>query len=654
MTQALLELDGVGRRFASAAGAVEVLRDLNIRVRAGEMLAIVGASGSGKSTLMNILGCLDRPSSGCYRVGGVDVAQLAPDELAALRREHFGFVFQRYHLLPHLDAVGNVAMPAVYAGMPQATRLARARALLERLGLAAHWYQRARQLSGGQQQRVSIARALMNGGNVILADEPTGALDRRSGQEVMAILRELNLAGHTVIIVTHDHQVAARAERIIELSDGVLVRDERRDMPSEAEPRAASGEPAVMSNAPTPGSLPGWGRWGDAFKMALFALGANRLRSALTMLGIVICIASVATISALGQGAREMVLKDIRAIGTNTISIYRGYDWADDKAESIRSLLPSDLDALRAEPYIDSVTPVTSRAMRLRWGNADLNVYAHGSGEQLFRVRGKEISLGRGFSDQDVKQQRQVVVIDQNARRKLFGARQDVLGQVVLIGNMPAQVIGVASKETNSWSANQVNIWLPYSTAANRLFGQSHFDSLVLRMKDGVPMLLAERQITRLLSQLHGRKDFFSENLDTILKSMEKTTRTLSLLLAAVALISLVVGGVGVMNIMLVSVAERTREIGIRMAVGARQRDVLLQFLIEAVLVCLLGGVLGIALAFAIGALFSWFFDAFKMVFTMGAVLLAVACSLLIGVLFGFLPARNAARLDPIDALARE
>jgi macrolide transport system ATP-binding/permease protein len=640
-----LSLENVGRRFASPAGSVEVLRQITLQIEAGEMLAIVGASGSGKSTLMNILGCLDRPSSGCYRVDGLDVAAMSRDQLAALRREHFGFVFQRYHLLAHLAAVDNVAMPAVYAGLGLLARRERAAALLARLGLGAHLQQRSNQLSGGQQQRVSIARALMNGGAVILADEPTGALDSHSGQEVMAILRELNQAGHTVIIVTHDHQVAAAADRVIELHDGELVADSGRALPLPV--------PALQAREVPPSVV--WGRFLDALKMALFALRANRLRSVLTMLGIVIGIASVVSIVALGEGAREAVLKDIRAIGTNTIMVYRGRDWSDDKADSIRTLLPRDLTVLAADPNVDSVTPVTARAMRLRWKNADLDAQAQGAGVDIFRVMGRSFERGRGFSATDLKSQAQVVVLDQNARRKLFGTRRDVLGEVVLIGSMPAQVIGVLSAESNnSWSGNQVRVWLPYTTTASRLFGQAHFDQITIRVREGRPMELVEKQLTRLLVLQHGSKDFFTNNLDSVFKSMNSITRTLSLLLSLVAVISLLVGGIGVMNIMLVSVAERTREIGIRMAVGARQRDVLLQFLIEAVLVCLAGGTLGVCLALGSGVIFSRFVESFKMIFSPGAILLALVCSVLIGVLFGFMPARNAARLDPVDALARE
>jgi macrolide transport system ATP-binding/permease protein len=334
--------------------------------------------------------------------------------------------------------------------------------------------------------------------------------------------------------------------------------------------------------------------------------------------------------------------------------IFRGVDWADDKAESIRTLQPDDLKALAAEPYVDSVTPETTSAVRLRWGNADLNAYATGGGEGIFRVMGRKIVEGRGISAEDVRNQAQVVVLDPNARRKLFGDSKSVLGQVVMVGSMPAQVIGVANKDSNQWSANQVYVWLPYTTASSRVFGQMHFNGMMVRVREGIPMDLAERQLTRLLTMRHGNKDFFTRNMDTVFKSVNGIAQALSLFLGLVAMISLIVGGVGVMNIMLVSVSERTREIGIRMAVGARQRDVMLQFLIEAVLVCLAGGVMGVLLALGIGAVFALVVDSFKMIFTLSAVLLAVGCSMLIGVVFGFWPARNAAKLDPVVALARE
>jgi len=660
VTEPLLKLRGIGRSFPSGEQEVQVLKDVDLEIGNGEMLAIVGASGSGKSTLMNILGCLDRPSSGTYTVSGQDVGTLDSDALAQLRREHFGFIFQRYHLMQHLTATGNVEVPAVYAGTEGAARDTRARQLLARLGLEDRTEHRPSQLSGGQQQRVSIARALMNGGQVILADEPTGALDSKSGQEVIGILRELHAQGHTIIIVTHDMQVASCTERIIEIADGVIVGD-RPNVPTVAAPAQAVGADASAPAAMTKPKLgiarfsTGWARFAEAFRMAWRSMMAHRMRTALTMLGIIIGITSVVSIVAIGEGAKRFVLSDIRAIGTNTLDIYPGRDFGDDKAASIRTLTPPDLQAIAAQPYVHSVTPTTMRSLRLRYRSADINGNVNGVSDAFFRVRDIQMASGAAFTAEDVRHQSQVVVIDQNTRRKLFTDGTEPVGKVILVGNLPCTVIGVAQEKKSMFGENKsLNIWLPYSTGASRLFGQQHFDGITVRIRDDQPTKAAEDSIVRLLTLRHGTKDFFTFNMDSIVKTAERTSQSLTLLLSLIAVISLVVGGIGVMNIMLVSVTERTREIGIRMAVGARQSDVLQQFLTEAVLVCLVGGFIGVLLSYGISFLFSLFVTQWQMIFSMGAVVSAFLCASLIGVLFGYLPARNAARLDPIEALARE
>ena len=660
MTQPLLTLRGIGRSFPSGEQEVQVLKDVDLDIGHGEMLAIVGASGSGKSTLMNILGCLDRPSTGTYTVSGQDVGTLDSDALAALRREHFGFIFQRYHLMQHLTATGNVEVPAVYAGTEGSARDARARQLLARLGLEDRTEHRPSQLSGGQQQRVSIARALMNGGQVILADEPTGALDSKSGQEVIGILRELHAQGHTIIIVTHDMQVARCTERIIEIADGVIVGD-RPNVPTAVAPAQTVGDDTPTPPAMTRPTLgiarfsTGWARFSEAFRMAWRSMMAHRMRTALTMLGIIIGITSVVSIVAIGEGAKRFVLADIKAIGTNTLDIYPGHDFGDDKAASIRTLLPADLQAIAAQPYVHSVTPTTMRSLRLRYRSADVNGNVNGVSDNFFSVRDIQMASGTDFDANDVRHQSQVVVIDQNTRRKLFPDGTDPVGKIILVGSLPCTVIGVAQEKKSMFGENKsLNIWLPYSTGASRLFGQQHFDSITVRIRDDQPTKAAEESIVRLLTLRHGGKDFFTFNMDSIVKTAERTSQSLTLLLSLIAVISLVVGGIGVMNIMLVSVTERTREIGIRMAVGARQSDVLQQFLTEAVLVCLVGGFIGVLLSYGISFVFSLFVKQWQMIFSLGAVVSAFLCASLIGVLFGYLPARNAARLDPIEALARE
>lgn len=675
----LLELKNLYRRFPAGEQEITVLKGITLTIHAGEMVAIVGASGSGKSTLLNILGCLDRPSEGVYAVEGRQTSGLDSDELARLRREYFGFIFQRYHLLPHLDAVRNTEIPAIYSGVDKGRRRAGARELLSRLGLDDRFDHRPGQLSGGQQQRVSIARALMNGGAVILADEPTGALDSRSGREMMGILNELHDRGHTVILVTHDMQVADNAERIIEISDGEITRDEpnpRRtgSSPSAGEVRGGGDGESTLSwsdHSAPPSLSPeekgnshdpfivkaraGWGRFAEAFKMAVIAMKSHRMRTLLTMLGIIIGITSVVSVVALGQGARQKVINDISSMGTNVIDIYPGSDWGDEKSSTIHTLAQADLDALEAQSYVDSVTPGTSGSVLLRYRNVKASARVSGVGERYFRVRGMEMAQGSSFRRADVQRQAQVVVIDKNTSKKLFAAGEDPIGKVIFLGSLPCQVIAVAKEKESPFGNNQdLSVWVPYTAAMGRLLGQQYFDSITVRVRQGVSNQAAEQGIISLLSRLHGSKDFFTSSSDSILKTVKTTTATLTLLISAIAVISLVVGGIGVMNIMLVSVSERTHEIGIRMAVGARQSDIMQQFLIESVLVCLTGGLIGILLAFGAGEVFSLFVTSIAMKFSILSIVAAFLCSSLIGVLFGFLPARNAARLDPIEALARE
>ncbi|WJD48058.1 MULTISPECIES: macrolide ABC transporter ATP-binding protein/permease MacB [unclassified Enterobacter] len=646
---ALLELHDIRRSYPSGEGQVEVLKGITLSIEAGEMVAIVGASGSGKSTLMNILGCLDKPSSGTYRVAGSDVALLDKDALARLRREHFGFIFQRYHLLSHLTAAQNVEVPAVYAGTERKARLQRAHELLQRLGLGERESYQPSQLSGGQQQRVSIARALMNGGQVILADEPTGALDSRSGEEVMAILHQLRDNGHTVIIVTHDPLVAAQAERIIEIRDGEII--------SNPPPRSRAAASADRHVNTRPES--GWRQFSSGFREALTmawrAMAANKMRTLLTMLGIIIGIASVVSIVVVGDAAKQLVLADIRAIGTNTIDVYPGKDFGDDDPQYQQSLKYDDLVAIQKQPWVSSATPAVSQSLRLRYGGIDVASSANGVSGQYFNVYGMTFSEGATFNDEQLKGRAQVVVLDANTRRQLFPNKAKVVGEVILVGNMPATVIGVAEEKQSMFGSSKIlRVWLPYTTMSGRIMGQSWLNSITVRVKEGYSSEQADQQLTRLLSLRHGKKDFFTWNMDGILKTAEKTTRTLQLFLTLVAVISLLVGGIGVMNIMLVSVTERTREIGIRMAVGARASDVLSQFLIEAVLVCLVGGALGVSLSMLIAFTLQIFLPGWEIGFSPVALLTAFVCSTFTGVLFGWLPARNAARLDPVDALARE
>ncbi|ENE1251578.1 MacB family efflux pump subunit [Stenotrophomonas sp. GD03701] len=648
-TEPLLRVRGVRREFAAGEQTLVVLDGIDLDIHAGELVAIVGQSGSGKSTLMNILGCLDRPSTGIYQIDGRETAQMSPDELAELRREHFGFIFQRYHLLTDLTALGNVEVPAIYAGMPAEARHARAATLLSRLGLGERMQHLPGELSGGQQQRVSIARALMNGGAVIFADEPTGALDTHSGKEVMKILGELHAEGHTVVLVTHDMAVAEHAQRIIEIRDGRIVDDRATGTVS----AAGVATPAVPQR--TTGGWQVWrDRFAEAFRMALRAMNAHRMRTFLTMLGIIIGIASVVSVVALGTGARQAILSNIASLGTNTIEIYPGSGFGDLHSARVETLTPGDSVALARQPFVDSATPgVATTGTALR-GNRSASVQVQGVSEQYFRVHGLKLGEGAFFGPPGVSGYQQVVVIDANTRARFFAAADNPIGQTLLLGNMPVRIVAVVKKDAGAaGDASLLRVWLPYTTAMARMLGQSHVSSITVRVSDAISMEAAEQAIARLLTRRHGSTDFYMSNNAQIRESIEQTTGILTMMISSIAAIALVVGGIGVMNIMLVSVTERTREIGVRMAVGARRSDILQQFLIESVLVCLLGGVLGIGVALALGAALELADAGFSLVFSVHSILAAFACSSLIGIGFGFLPARRAAQLDPVEALVR-
>ncbi|ODT82761.1 MAG: macrolide ABC transporter permease/ATP-binding protein MacB [Pelagibacterium sp. SCN 64-44] len=649
MTQPIISIRGLVRRFQTGGESVDILKGIDLDIHRGEMVAIIGQSGSGKSTLMNILGCLDRASEGRYDFAGRDVGKLDADALAALRREHFGFIFQRYQLLPDLDAVENVEVPAVYAGVDAAARRERAIALLTRLGLGERLDHRPNALSGGQQQRVSVARALMNGGEVILADEPTGALDSRSGKELMALLKELHADGHTIIIVTHDPQIAAQAQRVIEISDGEIIADRHNVEPTRAE-KAADRAKAGRA------WFRGIDRTLEALRMALRAMGAHKLRTFLTMLGIIIGIASVVAVVALGQGSQQAVLENISSIGTNTINVYPGSGFGDMRSGRVRTLKPSDAEVLAGEPYADSVTPQVSANATARYRNTASNASITGVGVDYFQVNGRTFTAGSGFTAQSIADQAQEAVIDQNAVNAIFTDGQDPIGEVLMLGNVPARVIGVVANSSGFGpGGNSANVYMPYTSAMSRVLGQSYLSQITVRIADDYDMSQAEAEITQLMTQLHGgTQDFFLQNTATIRETIESTSATLALLISTIAVISLVVGGIGVMNIMLVSVSERTKEIGIRMAVGARRSDIMRQFLIEAVLVCFAGGAAGVALSFALGYGLTTIVTGARLAYSSESIVVAILSASLIGVVFGFMPARSAARLDPVEALARE
>lgn len=638
----LIEIEKLNKYFGTGENQAHILKDINLSIDQGDFVAIIGASGSGKSTLMNIIGCLDTASSGVCRIDGKETIAMNADELSDLRQRKFGFIFQRYNLLAALNANENVALPAVYAGMPSRERKARADALLDKLGLKEKTQNRPNQLSGGQQQRVSIARALMNGGEIILADEPTGALDSKSGETVLEILQDLHREGHTIIMVTHDPNIAATASRVIEIKDGRIIKDERQQ-PYQHQQKLTKGE----YRAPR-----FWDQLVESFKMATSAIMAHKLRALLTMLGIVIGIASVISVVALGRGTQQQVLSNINSLGTNTMTIMNGTGFGDRRANLTKNLTISDAELLNKQGFVDSTTPSSNLSATVIYGNTNVTGSVNGVGEQYLNVKGMKMVSGRFFNASEVKEAAQVVVIDANTQKDL-GIIAPVEGKVILVDKKPLKIIGLA-EESNNMHQTSLKLWTPYTTLMQRISGEKHIDSLTVKVKDEVESQTAEKSVISLLSAKHGKKDFFIMNSDTIKQTITSTTNTLTLLISSIALISLVVGGIGVMNIMLVSVTERTKEIGVRMAIGAKQRNILQQFLIEAILICLLGGVIGILLAGTIITLFNTLGSNFKMLLSLESVVLAVFFSTLIGVVFGYMPAKNASKLNPIVALSQE
>ncbi|MDN6276727.1 MacB family efflux pump subunit [Psychrobacter sp.] len=650
----IMQLSGIIREFPAGEQTVRVLHGIDLTINQGEMVAIIGQSGSGKSTLMNILGCLDQATAGDYKIYGQSANKLEADELAELRREHFGFIFQRYHLLGDINAKDNVAVPAVYAGMDTSARISRAENLLTNLGLGDKVNNRPSQLSGGQQQRVSVARALMNGGDVILADEPTGALDSKSGEDVMEILHDLNAQGHTIIMVTHDPKLAAQAERVIELKDGHVIADYHTEHYQQTnqlpEPILSGHRKGVFSSFVD--------RLLEAFKMSLLAMRAHKMRTLLTMLGIIIGIASVVSVVGLGKGSQEKILADISSLGTNTITVSDGYPFGDPRRSyGDDNLTPEDAQAVADQPYVLSVSPQLDSNLNVRYRNIEEAASISGVGKDYLDVSGESLALGQGFDEQSITLLSQDIIIDDTALQTFFPDDANPIGEVILVGSVPGRIIGVLEENNSGFNRNAdtPTFYMPYTTMMSRLLGTTYIESFVALIDSNISSSAAETAISTLIESRHGTDDFRLLNSDSIRETIESTTTAMTLLISSIAIISLIVGGIGVMNIMLVSVTERTNEIGVRMAVGARQSDIMQQFLIEAVLVCVLGGLLGIGLAFTIGEIINRVGgSSFQVIYSSTSIIAAFICSTLIGVAFGFLPARNAAKLDPVEALSRD
>ncbi len=640
----LINLVGVTKTYRNGDLAVQVLHGVDLCIHAGEFVAIMGASGSGKSTLMNILGCLDKPSTGTYHFMGRDVSRLAPDELAELRREAFGFVFQSYNLIATGTASDNVEVPAIYSGLPPDQRHARAQQLLARLGLAERGHHRPNQLSGGQQQRVSIARALMNGGMVILADEPTGALDSQSGEDVMKLLAELSAQGHTVILITHAAEVAAHAHRRIDIKDGHILSDPG---PSSA---AANTPPRLVRTATKASPL-----LADVFeatKTALRALRSNIFRSILTLLGIVIGVASVIAMLAIGDGAKQAVIDRISSMGSNLLLV-RPQAANQRGRGGPATLVPSDVDAIGKLPNVLAAVPELTGSATMRSEGQDYSTEANATSASFPVARNWAVAQGTFFSADDEESYATVAVLGQTVAKTLF-PDGDAVGKFVMINTTQFQVVGVMAVRGASPQGQDQDdtVLVPYPTGSLRLFGQRYLRNITVAVKEVARIDDTQDEVYTTLLERHGTEDFQIRNMASIIDTATETQNTMTILLGSIAAISLLVGGIGVMNIMLVSVTERTREIGIRMATGARMRNILQQFLIEALVVSALGGLIGVAIGLGAAAVIGALGTPVK--FSASPVLLAFGCAFATGLVFGYLPARKAASLDPVVALASE
>jgi macrolide transport system ATP-binding/permease protein len=636
----IIQLKNITKVYKNGESILKVLKEINLEIYQGEFVAIVGASGSGKSTLMNILGCLDKPTHGKYLFNNQDVSFFSKDQLAALRREAFGFVFQSYNLIHSLKAYENIEVPAIYANIPAEQRHKRAKELLEELNLRDKFYNYPSQLSGGQQQRVSIARALMNGGSIILADEPTGALDSKSGQEVIKLFNELSKKGHTVILITHDMDVASNAHRVIEIKDGEIIKNSQ---PNTKEKKTSLSLLKNQESSPLHELY-------ESTKSALVSLKMNLFRTILTLLGIVIGVASVIAMLAIGDGAKKEVLDRIGAMGTNLLVIRPGMPTGRGHG-GIKTLVYDDVQAILGVKNILWAIPESRKDITARYGNNDQTTRLNATTADYTHVRKWNVSQGSFFTQEDNDNLSKVVVLGETVAKALFG-NQDPIGRFVLMDTIMFQVIGVMEKKgANAFGEDEDDvIFAPFSSGSLHLIGQMHLRNVTVAMDDLSLIESTENEIKSLLIQRHGVEDFRILNMASLIEDATKTQNTLTILLGSIAAISLLVGGIGVMNIMLVNVTERTKEIGIRMATGARMRNILQQFLIEALVVSALGGVIGIVIGLCITFVIGIFGTAVE--YSVLPILLAFSCAFLTGLIFGYLPAKKAANLDPVTALA--
>ena len=618
-----------------------VLNDVTLQIRHGEFIAIVGASGSGKSTLLNIIGLMEKPESGFVSIDGNIINESNHVDYPVMRNSLIGFIFQRYHLIPYLNVKDNILIPSVYGGINHKEAVKKVGLILDHLGIRHLEHNLPSQLSGGQQQRVSIGRALMNDPKVILADEPTGALDSKTAQSVMKAMHELNKAGHTIILVTHDRDLAAQAERIVEISDGKIIRATECDtfpkkffFDLKKNHKPSSFFRTILS----------------AFKFSMKALSSHKLRSFLSVLGIIIGICSVIISIAIGEGSKKKVLDQISMLADNTFEVLPGESWKYSNSTDRKSLKFSDVDFIKSLNGIDAVSPLISGSVTISKGRERVDVTLSGVNVDYAEIKEMQLTNGAFFSTSDISEMSQSIVIDEDVARALFHESESIIGSTVKVNGIAFKVIGVA--KIGKAKNNQADSWMPVTSMISRVSGNNAISKIVIKTSHNIDIL--QEDVTKLLLTLHGKNDFHFVSNKYFTDAVNKTSDIMSRLIATIAAISLVVGGVGIMNIMLVSVTERTQEIGIRIAIGAKPKDILLQFLIESSMLCFFGGGIGVLTSWLICLVTPIILNDVPLIFDSTSAILALISSAFTGVFFGYIPARNASRLQPRVALTRE
>ncbi len=651
----LLEAENLFKTYFIGKIEVKALQGVSLSIEAGEFLAIMGASGSGKSTLMHLLGLLDSPDKGTMKFFGNDITRLNADQSAYLRNKAIGFVFQQFNLLSRSSALENVSLPLLYSSH-RADRFEKAKSLLKQVGLEERIQHRPNELSGGQQQRVAIARALVNDPLLILADEPTGNLDSKAGKEVLELFRQLHQNGLTIILVTHDEKIAESAERIIRIHDGKIVEDRRIKTFASSQ----ISPPAVLQQ--TAEKKYSFKEFQEHLRQAVEMFLSHKLRSFLSLLGVLIGVACVICMLALGQGAREAVTEQLSRLGSNLLSIRPGsakVRGVSIEAGSVTWFTLDDAKAIKQSiSSVKRIAPQVTGQAQLAYGDKNWSTRVTGTTVEYISMRNQQPIAGRLFTDMEDQTRSRVVLLGQTVVRELFG-NENPIGKTIKVNRVNFQVIGILpSQGSNSWRDQDDLILMPLMTAMKRVLGKQYIDEISTEITSPSEMPAAQEQIQKLIIRRHqltpDRYDTFSiRNFTDIQEALSSTTQTFSILLGAVAAISLLVGGIGIMNIMLVSVKERTREIGLRKAIGATPQDILWQFLVESVVITFVGGLLGIILAVGVSWLITTLAE-WKTVITLSSIILAFLFSVGVGMTFGLWPAKQAANLDPIHALRYE